>query len=94
VKYFGITKMKYIRSPYHAQIKMDVKKKHIGYYSNAEAAPRARTTRSRAHVAAASSTFPTQAARQQQHSNSNLRLHLHHERVLLLPLAPSEQSGK
>jgi hypothetical protein len=41
VKYFGVSKTKRIRNPYHPQVQMDGKRKHLGCHPTGEAAARA-----------------------------------------------------
>jgi hypothetical protein len=41
VKYFGVSESKSIDSPYHAQIRVNGKKEHIGNHPSGEAAARA-----------------------------------------------------
>jgi hypothetical protein len=41
VKYFGVSRTKHIRNPYHAQVRMNGKVKHLGYHPTGEAAARA-----------------------------------------------------
>jgi hypothetical protein len=93
VKYFGVSKSKRIRNPYQAQVRMDGKHKHLGDHPTGEAAAR-HTTRLSARAAAASSTFPTTAARQQQFASSIRWRRLHLQARLLHEPAPSKPHGK